>query len=156
MAGLRPGISPARLQGIRAVLHAAGPFSATAVPMAAACIAASIHYCDITGEIDVFEALANWDARARNAALTLLPGAGFDVEPNDRLAVHVATGLPGTTRLRLSIGGLAKASRGTMKTVLDGIDTGMRVRRNGTIVQGDPRLRQSADSGGAPQAPTSY
>ncbi len=143
--GLAP--SPAQLRGVKAVLHAAGPFSATAALMASACIEAGVHYCDITGEIDVFEALAAWDARARAAGVMLLPGAGFDVVPSDCLASHVATLLPGATRLRLSIGGLSKASRGTMKTMLEGIGAGVRVRRSGSIVQGDPRLRQTADFG---------
>ncbi len=52
------------LNGMTAVLHAAGPFSATSAPMAEACIAAGVHYCDVTGEIDVFEDLADLDARA--------------------------------------------------------------------------------------------
>ena len=123
--GLAP--SPTELQGITAVLHAAGPFSATAGPMAAACIEAGVHYCDITGEIDVFEALAAWSARAQNAEVMLLPGAGFDVVHSDCLAAHVAALQPGAVRLRLSIGGLSKASRGTMKTMLEGIGTGVRV-----------------------------
>ena len=142
--GLEP--SPAQLQGIRAVLHAAGRSSATAAPMAAACIAAGVHYCDIIGEIDVFEALAGWNARARDAGVMLLPGAGFDVVPSDCLAAHVATRLPGATRLRLSIGSLSKASRGMM-TMLEGIGTGVRVRRGGAIMQGDPQLRRTADFG---------
>ncbi len=143
--GLAP--TPAQLQGVAAVLHAAGPFSATAAPMASACIEAGVHYCDITGEIDVFEALAAWDARARDAGVMLLPGAGFDVVPSDCLAAHVAARLPGAMRLRLSIGGLSKASRGTMKTMLEGVGTGMRLRRNGAIVQGDAGRRQEADFG---------
>ena len=143
--GLAP--SPTELQGVKAVLHAAGPFSATAAPMASACIEAGVHYCDITGEIDVLEALAAWSRRARDAGTMLLPGAGFDVVPSDCLAAHVAARVPGAGRLRLSIGGLSKASRGTMKTMLEGVGTGVRVRRNGSIVQGDPRLRQSADFG---------
>ena len=143
--GLSP--SPAQLNGIKAVLHAAGPFSATAAPMASACIAAGVHYCDITGEIDVFEALAAWDTRARDAGVMLLPGAGFDVVPSDCLAAHVAARLPSATRLRLSIGGLSKASRGTMKTMLEGVGTGVRVRRDGSIVPGHSRLRQTADFG---------
>ena len=40
-----------RLAGVRAVLHCAGPFSATAEPMIDACLAAGMHYLDITGEI---------------------------------------------------------------------------------------------------------
>ncbi len=143
--GLDP--APAQLRGVEAVLHAAGPFSATAAPMASACMQAGVHYCDITGEIDVFEALAGWDDKARAAGVMLLPGAGFDVVPSDCLAAHVALLLPGAVRLRLSVGGLSKASRGTMKTMLEGVGTGMRVRRGGAIVQGDARLRQTAEFG---------
>src|SRR5690606_34854633 len=40
----------AGLAGVRVVLHAAGPFSQTAVPMAEACIRSGTHYVDITGE----------------------------------------------------------------------------------------------------------
>ena len=45
----------AALAGSRVVLHCAGPFSATAGPMMSACLAARVHYTDITGEIEVFE-----------------------------------------------------------------------------------------------------
>ena len=45
------------LGGVAAVIHAAGPFSKTARPMAEACLAAGAHYVDITGEISVLEAL---------------------------------------------------------------------------------------------------
>ncbi len=143
--GLDP--TPAQLLGVTAVLNAAGPFSATAAPLAASCIETGIHYCDITGEIDVFEMLARRDAQARAAGVMLLPGAGFDVVPSDCLAAHVAARLPRAVRLRLSVGGLAKASRGTMKTMLEGVGTGVRVRQGGLIVPGDPRLRQAADFG---------
>jgi short subunit dehydrogenase-like uncharacterized protein len=77
----------------------------------------------------------------------LLPGAGFDVVPSDCLAAHVASRLPGATRLRLSVGGLTQASRGTMKTMLEGIGDGLRVRRGGRIVSGAPPARASADFG---------
>ena len=59
------------------MLHIAGPFSATSKPMADACLRTSTHYLDITGEIDVFEALARRDAEARKAGIMLLPGGGF-------------------------------------------------------------------------------
>ena len=41
----------AALNGVAAAIHAAGPFSKTARPMAEACLAAGAHYVDITGEI---------------------------------------------------------------------------------------------------------
>ena len=37
------------------VLHAAGPFTLTMPNMVKACLQTQTHYCDITGEIDVFE-----------------------------------------------------------------------------------------------------
>ena len=44
----------AALADVAVVLHAAGPFSATSKLMADACLRATTHYLDITGEIGVF------------------------------------------------------------------------------------------------------
>ena len=57
-----PGRIDAALEGVSAVLCAAGPFSATSRPMVAACLRNRVPYLDITGEIDVFEAVAARDA----------------------------------------------------------------------------------------------
>src|SRR5260221_4527259 len=46
-----------QLDGISLVLHCAGPFVRTALPMVEACLAAHAHYLDITGELSVFEAI---------------------------------------------------------------------------------------------------
>ena len=135
------------LAGIAAVLHAAGPFSATSRPMAEACLRGAVHYIDITGEIDVFEALAARDAEAKAAGIMLMPGAGFDVVPSDCLAAHVKARLPDATRLRLSIGGFGGFSRGTAKTMAEGIAYGTRVRRNGRIVEITDTPRAEADFG---------
>src|ERR1044071_1470612 len=75
-AALRQGLA-----GVAAVLHCAGPFLRTSAPMVEACLAAGVHYLDITGEIAVFEnvlAPARAEA-ARRAGVALLPGVGFDV-----------------------------------------------------------------------------
>jgi short subunit dehydrogenase-like uncharacterized protein len=138
------------LAGIAAVLHAAGPFSATSRPMAEGCIEAGAHYCDITGEIDVFESLAGFDARARAAGVMLLPGSGFDVVPSDCLAAHVVARLPGAVKLRLSIGGLTRFSRGTAKTMVEGVARGTAVRADGRIVERPRPPRSSADFGHGP------
>ena len=146
---------PARLaQGIAgaaAVLHAAGPFSATAMPMAQACLQAGVHYLDIAGEIDVFKALANLDDRAKAAGVMLLPGAGFDVVPSDCLAAHMKARMPDAVRLRLSIGGFGSVSRGTAKTMAEGLAYGTRVRRGGRIVELPSPPRASADFGTGPR-----
>ena len=65
------------LDGLKAVLHCAGPFSATSAPMVDACLATGTHYLDITGEISVFEAVHARHEEARRRDVVLLPGAGF-------------------------------------------------------------------------------
>ena len=139
------------LDGMLAVLHAAGPFSATAASMAEACLAAGVHYCDITGEINVFEGLAAKDARAKAAGILLMPGVGFDVVPSDCLAAHVAARLPDATRLRLSVGGLTRASRGTAKTMVESVAQGTRVRLNGRIMLARGTPTGTADFGAGPR-----
>ena len=101
----------AGIRDVAAVLCAAGPFSATSRPMADACIRNGVHYLDITGEIDVFEALARRDAEAKQAGVMLLPGVGFDVVPSDCLAAHLKRRLPDATDLKIYIGGLSSVSR---------------------------------------------
>ena len=144
--GLRAGI-----RGMSAVLHTAGPFSATSRPMADACLQAGLHYLDITGELSVFEALAQRDREARSARVMLLPGAGFDVVPSDCLAAHVQRRLPGATRLRLSLGGFGGLSRGTAKTMLEGAARGTQVRRGGRIVELGRTPRATIDLGAGPR-----
>jgi short subunit dehydrogenase-like uncharacterized protein len=141
----------AALADVAVVIHAAGPFSKTARPMAGACIAAGTHYSDITGEISVLEALAARDPDAKAAGIVLLPAAGFDVVPSDCLAAHVAARLPGATRLRISIGGFGGFSRGTARTMAEGIAWGTRVRRGGRIVELPSPPRGSADFGRGPR-----
>ena len=84
-AAVRSGI-----EGMRVVLHCAGPFSRTSAPMVEACLETGAHYLDITGEIDVFAAAHARHDDAVRADVVLLPGAGFDVVPTDCLAQHVA------------------------------------------------------------------
>jgi len=123
----------AALKNVEAVLHIAGPFSATSKPMADACIATKTHYLDITGEVDVFEALAARDAEAKAAGIMLMPGCGFDVVPTDCLAAHLKGRLEDATSLELFVVGLGHVSRGTAKTAVEGLKHGTRVRRGGEL-----------------------
>ena len=121
------------LGGVRAVLHAAGPFSRTSAPMASACLRTGTHYLDITGEIAVFEALAARDAEARAAGIMLLPGVGFDVVPSDCLAAHLVRRLPTANRLALAFDAAGGMSRGTVTTMLENTGRGGAIRRGGII-----------------------
>jgi short subunit dehydrogenase-like uncharacterized protein len=126
----------AALDAVPAVVHAAGPFAHTAMPMAQACLRTGTHYLDITGELDVFEALHALDASARAAGVMLLPGVGFDVVPTDLLAAHLARRLPGATRLRLAFRAMRPGiSRGTATTMIENFGRGGAVRVDGHITR---------------------
>lgn len=124
----------ASLEDVAAVLHIAGPFSATARPMVEACLATGTHYLDVTGEIDVFEALARRDDDARRAGIVLVPGVGFDVVPTDCLAAHAAQRVTDPQHVRLAVAGIGGGvSRGTAKTMIEFIGRGLPIRRDGVI-----------------------
>src|SRR4051812_28403769 len=89
-----PQGTAAELYGVKAVLHCAGPFIHTSVPMVAACLATGAHYLDITGEIPIFETVLARGEAARKAGVALIPGVGFDVVPSDCLAARLARALP--------------------------------------------------------------
>jgi short subunit dehydrogenase-like uncharacterized protein len=116
------------------VLHAAGPFSQTSLPMVRACLAGGRHYLDITGEIAVFEQIFTLDQQALERGVALIPGVGFDVVPTDCLAVYVAQRLPAARELEIAIGVANAVSAGTAKTVIEGMASTGYVRRNGELV----------------------
>ncbi len=116
------------------VLHAAGPFSRTSAPMVEACLRTGTHYLDVTGEIEVFEALAGRGHAATEAGITVLPGVGFDVVPTDCLAAHLRERLPSATELKLAIRALSSASHGTAQTAVENLGAGGAMRRDGRIV----------------------
>ena len=139
------------LEGIEVVVHIAGPFSATSRQMADACIRNRAHYLDITGEIAVIEALASRSNEAAAAGVMLMPGVGFDVVPSDCLAARVAARVPHPTQLTLAIGGMEKASRGTLKSSLESVGSPVKVRRGGRIETTWPPPRRTFDFGKGPR-----
>lgn len=123
----------AALGGAAVVLNCAGPFSRTAAPMAAACVAAGVHYLDVTGEIEVFETIAARHAAAREAGVMMLPGVGFDVVPSDCLAAHLKRRLPAATRLALAFVSRGGVSRGTATTAAENVHRGGAIRKDGVL-----------------------
>jgi short subunit dehydrogenase-like uncharacterized protein len=121
------------LDGVDCLLNAAGPFSNTAEPLVAGCLLSGTDYVDITGEIPVIERVRKWDELAADAGVTLLPAAGFSAVPMDCLAAHLADRLPEATFLALGAESVRVPSVGTLKTVVEGIETGGAVRRNGRL-----------------------
>lgn len=130
-----PNQVDAALRGIGVVLHCAGPFMHTSAPMAAACLRNGVHYLDITGEIEVMEAIAALDDQARLAGIMMMPGTGFDVVPSDCLALHLKQQLPSAKRLMLGIRGTGSLSHGTATTMVEHRSRGGVVRRGGKFVR---------------------
>lgn len=103
--------------------------------MADACLATRTHYLDVTGELEVIEALARRDGEAQAAGVTLLPAVGFDVVPSDCLALFVARRVPDPIRLRIAIAGAGPGvSRGTARTMVESLAAGLRIRQQGVLV----------------------
>ena len=126
----------AALQQVKVVIHAAGPFAHTAKQMIEACLETATHYLDINGDISVFEMVKNFDAKAKEKNIMLMPGVGFDVVPTDCMALHVKNKLPDATHLKLafaSIGG--GVSHGTAMTIVSRLGEGGAARRNGKIIR---------------------
>lgn len=138
------GALAAALEGIDLVAHCAGPFSATAAPMVAACLRTGAHYVDVTGEIDVFEALLARKEEAAAAAVVVLPGAGFDVVPSDCLAATVAGHVQHPVRVDLAFRMAGGVSPGTAATGLESLGDPARCRVGGVVgpVPEDRRRRQ--------------
>jgi len=123
----------AALGGVDVLLNCAGPFVETYEPLVEACLDTGTHYLDITGELSVFEALAERDREAEKAEICVLPGAGFDVVPTDCVAGHLHDRLPAATHLRLGFEALGAVTGGTVASAIEHASAGGKVRRNGKI-----------------------
>ncbi|MGW6427427.1 saccharopine dehydrogenase family protein [Nocardia sp. NPDC055053] len=124
----------AALADVSVVAHCAGPFSATSAPMVEACLRTGTHYVDITGEVDVFEAIYARHDEAVAAQVALVPGVGFDVVPTEHLAVRLAAQLPEATDLDIALISRGGFSAGTLLTALEAVGLGGRVRSGGELV----------------------
>jgi len=141
------------LAGVGAVVNAAGPFSQTWQPMVEACLRARVHYLDVTGEIDVLEAIFALDERAKQARVVLLPAVGFDVVPTDCAAARVARRIAHPTELSIAFTAGGPVSRGTARTVLERLRRPGCVRRSGALVDVAPgSLRRRVPFSDAPRA----
>jgi short subunit dehydrogenase-like uncharacterized protein len=121
------------LDGVEAVLNVAGPFSRTAVPAMEACLAGGIPYADISGEASTFEAAFERDRQARDRSVALVPGVGFDVVATDCLARYVAERVPGAVRLEIAVASSGRPSAGTLRSMLEVLPGGAKVRRGDAI-----------------------
>jgi short subunit dehydrogenase-like uncharacterized protein len=135
------------LKDIACVVHMAGPFAATSAPMLSACLTTQTNYVDITGEIEVFEAMWSREEEIKRAGITAVPGAGFGVVPTDCLAAYVASKLERPASLVIALRGLESASQGTLRTAIRQVSRPVLCRRAGAIVALDDRSPRWIDFG---------
>lgn len=100
------------------LINAAGPFINTAMQMIEACLDAKIHYLDINGDIKVFELIKEFDTKALEAGIMLMPGTGFDVVPTDCVAMQLKNKMQDATHLKIAFANIRGGiSHGTATTV---------------------------------------
>ncbi|PZR24009.1 MAG: hypothetical protein DI535_22980 [Citrobacter freundii] len=122
------------LKEVKLVMHCAGPYDHTAIPVIEACLETQTHYIDLNGDLDVFEKIKTYDQRAKEKNVMLLPGAGFDVVPTDCLALWLKNKLPDATHLEIAFAILgSKLSRGTSLTTVLKLGEPGATRKNGLI-----------------------
>jgi short subunit dehydrogenase-like uncharacterized protein len=124
------------------VLNAAGPFAATAEPVASACLAAGAAYLDMSGEVDSLIRVSALDEAAHRARLPLLCGAGYGVAVAECLASHVAARAPGAVSLRIGMDTRASGrSPGAGRSFIHALSRG-----NYDMLDGAVRARRFADA----------
>lgn len=120
------------------ILLAAGPFKYTSSLVVNACLKTGTHYMDITGEVPIFEQNFKLNKQAKEQGILILSGVGFDVVPTDCMAKYVSEKIKNPTHLELGITGLGSSSPGTLKTMIEYMDTGLLIRRDGRLIQKHP------------------
>lgn len=142
-----PATLASRLAKYSTVLHCAGPFIHTWRPMIEACITAGTHYLDITGEVDVYEGLADYETQARQAGVMMMPAVGFDMVPGDCLALMLKDALPDATSLDIAYSFDGTITRGSIRSALAAFSPDAKVRRSGALVRLPAPLARRFDFG---------
>jgi len=118
----------AALRQVKVVLHAAGPYDFTAKQMIEACLKTCTHYIDLNGDMDVFQMLQDYNQRAIESGIMIMPGVGFDVVPTDCTALLSKKLLPDAIDLKIAFatpgGGMSKGTA---------ITTGLKLGQPGAV-----------------------
>lgn len=122
----------AMLRDVAIVVNAAGPFEATASPLALACVTARCHYLDISGEVSAYKHIKEFDSDARNACVVVMPGVAFCVIASTFLMRSLtsrdrnpAIGRP--TIVRIAFVGGPASSVGSMKSLYTSLGEGVMI-----------------------------
>jgi short subunit dehydrogenase-like uncharacterized protein len=109
----------AALKKVSVVVHAAGPYTFTAMQMVTACMKTGTHYLDLNGDLTLFQQLYGLHTQAKESGIMLMPGVGFDVVPTDCLALVLKEAMPDAMSLKLAFATTGGISQGTAKSIVD-------------------------------------
>jgi short subunit dehydrogenase-like uncharacterized protein len=118
------------------VVNAVGPYSATTVPLARACLAAGVHYLDQANELEPVRELLDLDGEARRQGVTLVTGAGFGVLATEALAIELRRGQrPPASALVAAVPAVQELGSSVLASAVDAIAYGGRRYRDGYLVR---------------------
>jgi short subunit dehydrogenase-like uncharacterized protein len=122
------------LGDVAVVLNAAGPYQVTAEPLVKACLRTRTHYLDVCGAFEVFRRLDNFNTDAVDLRVLIMPGVGFSVVASDILVAALQKRMGQELHyLRVAMSRVDFVSRGSMKSLQEGMREGVSVRRAGKL-----------------------
>lgn len=98
-----PAACARALTGISVAVSCAGPFSRLGAALPESCLAAGVHYVDISDDRDWHARLRSWDSRFRDRDLTAAVGCSSLPGISGALAVLAAERLPAVERARITL-----------------------------------------------------
>ncbi|MBG0740131.1 saccharopine dehydrogenase NADP-binding domain-containing protein [Paeniglutamicibacter antarcticus] len=120
------------LKGVDILINTAGPFTGTAGPLMRACLRNRCHYLDLSNEIAVFRDAWILASAAREAGISIIPGAGAGTAAAEALAAHVLTKiLTPDSLVIVRSSGTGVRTLGVRKTTMDLLSAGGIRYRNG-------------------------
>ncbi len=118
------------------LVNAVGPYSATSLPLARACIAARVHYLDQANELEPVRELLELDGEARRSGVTLVTGAGFGVLATEALVIGLRSGHRAPARAMVAaLPAVRELGSSVLSSAVDAIAHGGRRYRDGQLVR---------------------
>jgi len=136
VAGLAELIRQVHVEKPGVVVNAVGPYSATTLPLARACVAAGVHYLDQANELEPVHELLELDDVARRLGVTLVTGAGFGVLATEALVIELRGGHHAPARAMVAaVPAVQELGSSVLASAVDAIAHGGRRYRDGRLVR---------------------
>ncbi|MBU2711019.1 saccharopine dehydrogenase family protein [Zooshikella harenae] len=122
-----------QLNDVDVLINCAGPFPQDTTAIIQSCLANTVHYLDINGDLATLVNVQRFHTKAQETGVVLCPGVGFDVIPTDCIAATLKHALPDAVSLSLGFEVHGKLSPGSVKTLYNVVANGCQIRQNGLL-----------------------